>query len=110
MLEKQDEAMFIEPNIIAIADARTARDGTILMQWYSGPYAEPPPKSNTWYDFRVDPEGAAKVIASLNFGDPDVIYPTYFGRTEELTDEDGVFNVAKAERMLPGGDTVTPEA
>lgn len=115
-LEKQRETLFIEPNIIAIANARTAKNGTILMQWYHQgegedipPYGILPPKSNTWYDFRIDPENAEKVVSCLNFTEPDVVYPSYFGRKEELTDENGVFDPVKADRIICGEDTNTLE-
>ncbi|KAF1936513.1 hypothetical protein EJ02DRAFT_470390 [Clathrospora elynae] len=108
-LKRQDTAMFIEPNIIGIADARTARDDYILMQWYREgegehcpPYGVLPPKPNTWWDFRIHPEQADRVIAGLHFVESDVSCPRYFGRKEELTDENGVLDAAKADRMVNG--------
>lgn len=121
-LEKQFQVNFIEQEIIAIADARSARDDTLLMQFYArelghpeGPLEFPefgvlPREHNTWYDFRIDYKGAAWVHAHLNFGPIDTVYPTYFGRKEELTDERGVFNVAKAKRLVRGEDPDTPQA
>jgi hypothetical protein len=37
------------------------------------------------------------------FGPPDGVYPVYFGRKEDLTDERGVFNVTEATRLVRGG-------
>lgn len=103
--------MFIEPNIAGIADARTAKDGTILMTWYREgegeectPYGVLPPKADSWWDFRVQAGHASRVIAALNFVEPDVSFPRYFGRKEEFTDENGVFDAEKADRDMDGKD------
>ncbi|KAF3398046.1 hypothetical protein F1880_006117 [Penicillium rolfsii] len=99
---------FIEQSIIAVADARSARDGTLLMSFYFGesPPDEPPlefdgygplpPKGNTWYDFRIYHNAAFLFHASLLFTEPDIFFPNYFGRPEKFTDENGVFDVLKA--------------
>ncbi|KAF2869293.1 hypothetical protein BDV95DRAFT_669637 [Massariosphaeria phaeospora] len=107
ILKHQDTAMFVEPNIIGIADARTAKDGTILMTWYREmegencpPYGVLPPEADSWWDFRVRPEQAPNVLADLNFVAPDVTFPWYFARKDEFTDEDGVFDAVKAARTL----------
>jgi hypothetical protein len=104
ILENQDTAMFIEPNIAGIADARTAKDGTILMTWYREsegencrPYGVLPPKADSWWDFRIRPEQAHIVLAYLSFVASDVSFPLYFARKEEFTDENGVFDAVKAE-------------
>jgi hypothetical protein len=113
-LEKQVQANFIDYDLIAIADARSAGDDTLLLQYYSRELEEPlefwefgvlPREHTTWYDFRIDYRGAASAVLHLtNYGPMDTIYPTYFGRKEELTDERGVFNVAKALRFVRGED------
>lgn len=103
-LEKQYKVNFIEQNIIGIADARTARDGTILMCRYKtdvppvdfpewGPL---PPQVNTWYNWRIKPSGAAEVYISMMYGPPESVLPTYFGRREDLTNENGVFDTENA--------------
>ncbi|KAF2823793.1 hypothetical protein CC86DRAFT_468807 [Ophiobolus disseminans] len=111
ILEKQDTAMFIEPNIAGIADARTAKDGTILMTWYREgegeeckPHGVLPPRADSWWDFRVKAEQASRVIAALNFVEPDVAFPRYFGRKDEFTDGEGVFDAEKADRDISGKD------
>ncbi|KAF2095296.1 hypothetical protein NA57DRAFT_79785 [Rhizodiscina lignyota] len=108
---------FIEYDIIAVVDARSAKDDTLLLQYYAQqldpPYEDPieyekfgplPPKLNVWYDFRIDYKDAFTVIASLTEGPFETMHPTYFGLKDELTDERGIFNVAEAEFLLSGGD------
>jgi hypothetical protein len=112
LLEEQEIAILIALNIIGIADARTARDGTILMQWYhkregldDRPTTDQPvyiPSTKHWYDFRVAPENTPKVLVSLRFTEPDIMCPRYFGRKDEFTDENGVFDAVKADRDVLG--------
>jgi hypothetical protein len=45
---------------------------------------------------------ANQVVAHLNYVEPDVIYSTYFGLKDEITDEDGVFDPVKARHMMLG--------
>lgn len=119
--EKQFKVNFIEQDIIAIADARSAKDATLLIQYYDeeldgdepllfGELGELPREHNKWYDYRVDYRKAPTVISELNDGPIDGVYPVYFGRKEELTDEHGVFNVARAERLVVGQDPDASEA
>ncbi|PVH90907.1 hypothetical protein DM02DRAFT_678344 [Periconia macrospinosa] len=100
---------FILGDGIAIADARTAQDGTISMQYYY--WGEPwdchgygllPPNGEAWYDFRIRPEDTGSVIADLAYTPGNVNFPFYFGRREEFTDENGVFDVAKVDREFKG--------
>jgi hypothetical protein len=69
-----------------------------------------PPKRNTWYDFGINYKRAPLVLIHLCYGPIDSVYPTYFGRKEELTDEHGVFDVAKVDRLVQGKDPDTPQA
>ncbi|PGH10646.1 hypothetical protein AJ79_05360 [Helicocarpus griseus UAMH5409] len=121
-LEKQAQVKFIEMNIIAIADARTAVDQTISMCYYNeaadeGPldfdeWGPLPPEGNKWYDYRIDYRGAVMVHVALMYGPFDSAYPTYFGRKAELTDANGVFDVERANRYVrgeEGGETTTGE-
>ncbi|GIJ84579.1 hypothetical protein Asppvi_003426 [Aspergillus pseudoviridinutans] len=99
---------FIEQSIIAIADERSAQDGTLLMSFYFGEdapdeppmefngYGPLPPKGNTWYDFRIHHNAAQLFHASVLFTEPDILFPNYFGRPDKFTDETGVFDVLKA--------------
>lgn len=112
-LEQQSQHNFIEQDIVAIVDARSVRDATILMSHFNtnideplefGRYGPLPRDFDTWYDFRVDYERAADVSTAINYGPIDSVYPVYFGLKEELTDERGVFDVAKAEPLVRGED------
>lgn len=102
-------------SLLAIADARSAEDGTLLIQHYVEPpagtdeltfggYGVLPKKTNVWYDFRVDYRQAGKVIASLIETTPQVIFPIYFGNKETFTNEEGVFDVAEATRYCRAED------
>lgn len=44
----------------------------------------------------IRPSGTAEVPVALLYGSQETVLRTYFGRREELTDEHGVFDVAKA--------------
>lgn len=111
LIEQQRKHNFIEQNILAIVDARSAQDGTILMSHFYpkmdpplefGRYGELPKEGDTWYDYRIEYERAADLDAALTTTAPDCTYPVYFGLKEELTDEHGVFDVARATRLSSG--------
>jgi len=106
---------FIVPDLIAIADARTAKDGTILIQpyqhevppeledldmaWPSFGKLPPRDKSNTWWGFRIEIKDAPEALLDLGeFGIIEADLP-YYGYKNRLTDERGVFNVVKARRI-----------
>ncbi|KAF2277203.1 uncharacterized protein EI97DRAFT_397220 [Westerdykella ornata] len=115
--EKSAQVNFINPYVLVIADERTARDGTISAQFYSEGmgkedeemplefpgYGVLPPKSDTWYDYRIDPKAFFRLSAALDSTAIDVAYPIYYGRKDELTDENGVFDVIKAFRTISEG-------
>ena len=101
--------------IIAIIDARSAKDGTILMQKYVQPpagtedfifgeYGVLPQQTNVWYDFRVDHRHAGKVEAALCFTAPNVTFPFWYGNKERFTGEDGVFDVPECYRYCNASD------
>ena len=98
-LQQFKENKALNDELIAIADERSAEDGTIVMQFYA---KGPPPvegvslKSDSWYLYRIRYQDAFDICAALTETAPDVTYPVYFGRKEEFTDEDGVFDVQKA--------------
>ena len=118
--ENAPQVKFIVPDLIAIADARSAKDGTILIQVYQHeappdeeeleedvpPFAKLPPrdKSNTWWSYRVDFKDAPDALLDLGeFRVLEAALP-YYGYKDKLTDERGVFNVAKAKRITLGED------
>ncbi|KAI0169912.1 hypothetical protein GGR52DRAFT_487737 [Hypoxylon sp. FL1284] len=111
-MEMQRRYNFIEQDIIGIVDARSALDGTLLVQSYShepgleiGEEGILPKENNTWHSFRIEPQHAPMVYSSLQYGALEVVYPVYFGRKQELTDERGVFDVARAERICCGEES-----
>lgn len=110
-----DDVNFISKNIIAIADERSARDGTLLLSYYCsigedaqlelegwGPL---PPKNDTWYDFRIESVGSDDLHTDLFLAPIETAYPTYFGRPEKFTNEAGVFDVFKANNHVAGMDS-----
>jgi hypothetical protein len=106
LLKYQETALFIEPNMIGIADARTAEDGTILVTWYyeiegcdCPPYGVLPPKPGVFWDFRIRPEQARNVGGDLNYTQSD-IFPFYFGHPKDFTDENGVFDTDKMDQAI----------
>ena len=118
-LEKQFQVDFIEQDFIVIADARSAKDGTVLVQIYMreldapiefGEFGILPRERNIWYVFRVDHKDAVEVFISLRYGPIDSAYPTYFGRTAELTDERGIFDVTKATWYIQGKNRLVAQA
>jgi len=76
---------------------------------YVLPCAKLPPrdKHNTWWSYRVDFKDAP--VAQLDLGEFGILEAAlpYYGYKDRLTDERGVFNVAKARRITLGED---PEA
>ena len=111
---RHDRAPFT--SLIAIVDARSAQDGTILIQKYVtekfpfGGYGMLPQETNVWYDFRVNRRGAWTVFADLSHTSPDVTYPIYFGSKDSFTDENGVFDVREAGRYCKASDPVVRES
>ena len=102
-------------SLVAIIDARSAKDGTLLMQKYEPPledlepltfggYGALPRETNTWYEFRVDHRQAGLVLAALTMTSPGVTYPIYYGNKERFTDEHGVFDVQEADRYCSAVD------
>ncbi|MCJ1311639.1 hypothetical protein MMC25_005312 [Agyrium rufum] len=109
--EMQVKVGYLDYDLIGIADERSAKDGTVLMQHYSsGDYVEIfepegilPKIRNKWYDFRIEAKYANTVFVSLRYMAPNEVFPTYFGRKEELTDKDGIFDVERAEQLVLKG-------
>ena len=116
LLDNQYQVKFIQHDILVIADARSARDDTVLIKAFMhhnfdfDDFGLLPPTANTWNDFRVHYSGAVEVVVCLGYVSPDCVYPVYFGRKEELTDENGVFDVARSKRIIRGENNDTPQA
>jgi hypothetical protein len=69
-----------------------------------------PPKRDAWYDYRIRYNEFDDIHAALCYLAPDLRYPVYFGRKEELTDEHGVFDIVRAGRIAGGKEPLTPQA
>ncbi|KAK9772693.1 hypothetical protein AB5N19_14294 [Seiridium cardinale] len=100
-----------DQELIAILDRRSALDKTIIMQFFNQkpgldfpPYGTLPPEENVWYSFRIPYKDAFALVAALTETALDVAYPIYFGRKEEFTNEQGVFEVHRAEVAAAGKD------
>ncbi|KAF2963468.1 hypothetical protein GQX73_g10107 [Xylaria multiplex] len=111
-LDMQARHNFIEQDLIGILDKRSASDETLLIQFYSrGPGMEIgdqgvfPKETDKWHDFRINYRDADALTSSLQFGASEIVYPVYFGRKEELTDERGVFDVSRAEKICMGEES-----
>lgn len=108
-LEKQSQDKAVEQDIFVIADERSTRDDTIMVTYYArtawdfGGPERVPKESNKWYDFRVPYTEAETVKVAMHYVNPDVCYPIFFGRKEEMTDEHGVFNATKAFELAGKG-------
>jgi hypothetical protein len=110
MLAEQDEVNFMEFNILYVADARSAKDETIVASVYRreqvvyGADKENglriPPEPFAWYHFRIDFREAWLLHSDVNYGPAAEVEPFYFARKEEATDENGVFSVKKADQLI----------
>jgi len=117
--ENSDKVNFINPALIAIADARTAKDQTLLIQLYQLPVLPtpedelswpeigeipPPDKENTWWSYRVSFKDVPEAILALGPQGMHEDNLPYYGLKDRLTDENGFFNVVKARRIAMGED------
>ncbi|KAJ5664119.1 hypothetical protein N7507_004850 [Penicillium longicatenatum] len=106
--ENWDKVDGISHEDIAIADERTARDGTVLMSSWQhdnidiegwGPL---PPKVPAWYDFRVHHRAVDAYEITQHWCPPHDALPIYYGQPEKYTDEAGVFDSIKVELWMTG--------
>lgn len=108
-LEKQYQVNFIEDDIIVVVDARSAQDKTVwvshyepnndLSPWVFAGFGALPREFDTWYNYRVEFSYAHYFPVAFNYSIPEVVYPAFFGRKEDFTDEQGVFDFAAAQRF-----------
>lgn len=110
-LDEAQKCRSLDRGVLAIADARTAIDGTISfqinlleMQVEFPRYGLLPQHPYAWHHYRIDTRHAPVAYAALLFTEPDVTYPVYFGRKEEFTDEQGVFDTTRAARAIDKKD------
>lgn len=121
--QHQSQHNFIEQDIIAIADARSATDNTIVAEFYN---RQPDPSEldpmdlieeegmddltpreldNTWVEWRIELKDFDKFFIHVYplYCVFEATYPIYFWRKEEFTGANGVFNVTETDRIaFPG--------
>jgi hypothetical protein len=109
--DKQSKVNWIEFNIIAIADQRLALDNTILIERFfheSYPfdkYGMLPPEPRTWTEWRIEYRHTPEVFAAVVYTAPDVTFPVYIGQQKQLTQNNGIFDVDRAERVILGEES-----
>lgn len=110
-LEQQSRNKSFEHNILAIVDQRGVTDETLHLQIYNegegldmADFGPLPREANTWYCFRVSYKEVETVHSVLYYG-PTEAWPVYYGCKDELTDEQGIFQVAKAQKLLLDTET-----
>ncbi|KAF2647023.1 hypothetical protein K491DRAFT_644500 [Lophiostoma macrostomum CBS 122681] len=116
LLANQLQVDFIERDILVIADARSARDNTVLITQYFEPgsclpfegIGMVPAKDDTWYDFRVDYKVVDQVHAHLFYGVWETVFPTYYLRRNEVSDENGVLDMQKVTTLV-NGEELAPQ-
>lgn len=108
----------IVSSIVAIADTRSAKDGTLLFCKYHvssrggqlvfGRFGPLPPEDDMWYEWRIKPDindNADCMLCDLSEdGDPASTYPVYYGSQAKFTDKDGLFDVTEARRFIMSED------
>jgi hypothetical protein len=123
VLENSEAVNFLETNLAAFIDARSVKDGTILLtywvpQWATKdevPYEDEkfgilPSKGDIWYDYRIDYRQAGEALVCFIMKKPyETFYPAFFGRKDALTDENGVFDVARAVHKMVEEDPYSEE-
>ncbi|CAI6290599.1 unnamed protein product [Periconia digitata] len=110
LLREQDQVTFMEKDILFIADARSARDETLLAQVYRREQIvygvddengkKLPPTPYTWWNYRIKFEEAWDLHSMLNYGPASAVDPFVYERKEEAVDGEGVFSVQKAEELI----------
>ncbi|KAL9116131.1 MAG: hypothetical protein Q9227_000500 [Pyrenula ochraceoflavens] len=117
-LQQQEQHLFIERDLIAVVDARSAKDHTILTSFFNAAVDEPldfgrygflPEKGDTWYDFRTNYKLAVELETQLSYGAVDGVYPVCFGLKQELTDKHGVFDAERALSLIEGAESTVLE-
>jgi hypothetical protein len=112
---------YISTEYFFIADERSGKDDTLFMQFWPPENTHnllsvncPPygrlPKRLEWYEYRIEFNQSWYVGIHLKFMDANVPHFLYEGRKDEFTNEAGVFDVARIERMFKNNEKVDPGA
>ena len=110
LLHNQYSVNFINQNIMFVADARSAKDETLLAYTYCertmrlGPNHEwvLPPKAKTWYEWRIRYQDALMFQVHMQEGELNETWSLFYLRAEEIMDEDGVVDMEKATKIVSG--------
>ncbi|KAK8085392.1 hypothetical protein PG997_006663 [Apiospora hydei] len=112
-LEQQEGNDMMDEDKIVLLDARSARDKTVVFCYYvpaRHAYLLPKDeKGDTWYAFRVH---YTKVFNLASFfppcGDADENWGVIIHRKEELTGQDGIFDLDRATELCRQGEGYVP--
>lgn len=110
LLRNQYSVNFINQNIMFVADARSAKDETLLAYTYCertmrlGPNDEwvLPPKAQTWYEWRIRYRDALMFQVHMQDGELNETWSLFYLRADEITDEHGVVDMEKATKICYG--------
>ncbi|KAH9889655.1 hypothetical protein F4778DRAFT_753633, partial [Xylariomycetidae sp. FL2044] len=113
-LEHQGKSNKLHRNLMVIVDARSAKDGTIIISYHpfpeNAPFLGQNQKVDAWYSFRIHYTTALDLSAELSdTGRPSETYGVLFRRKDELTNEKGIFDYDKAGELLNRGEGVILE-
>ncbi|KAH7350240.1 hypothetical protein BKA66DRAFT_613930 [Pyrenochaeta sp. MPI-SDFR-AT-0127] len=106
LLNEQDQVNFMEFDILFIADARSANEDTLLAKVYKrqqivyGHGKKLPPRPYSWYEFNINFKEAWMLHSDVNFGPASAVDPVYYERKIEAVDENGLFSVVEADRLI----------
>ncbi|KAI0147789.1 hypothetical protein GGR57DRAFT_505394 [Xylariaceae sp. FL1272] len=114
LLEQQAKVKYLDEDCMVILDARSSQDETVTY-WqyipnYLARYMGQGLEANVWYSFRVPylKVGDLAPHISPTTADPDETFGVYFWRKDELTDNNGIFDVDKALDLCIRGQGLVP--
>ncbi|KAI1108059.1 hypothetical protein F5Y14DRAFT_437622 [Nemania sp. NC0429] len=105
MLEQQGKHNTLYHNLMVILDARSAEDETATL-WFrpfdlQAPFLRRDQGTDTWYPFRVHHSRINTLAVEFtDTGAPSETYGVLFRRKEELTGDDGLFDLKQALDLI----------
>ncbi|KAI1820736.1 hypothetical protein F4861DRAFT_522017 [Xylaria intraflava] len=113
LLEQQTRSNMLDQNIMVVVDARSAKDQTVTLWVYpihDAPFLRRDQEANVWHPFRIHYSKVFKLAVDFtDVGSPDETYGVLFRRKEELTGEDGLFDLDRATELVLNGEGVILE-
>ncbi|KAH8680675.1 hypothetical protein BX600DRAFT_2737 [Xylariales sp. PMI_506] len=110
VLQQQEHNNRMDQDVLAILDKRSAKDETVVLGFYLrdvvAEFLRPDQKANQWYSYRVPYQKVPKICSHLPYGFEVESYGVYLHRKEELTDEQGIFDLDKAMELIDNGEGV----